>query len=96
MATSSYTWQPRFEENYCHGHDEKGEVLEKDKDNAARAASTLETTPEVYARFLHAVLNRKGLKESSWNEMFSPQIRLRSKMQFGRSRRPRPTTTTSS
>ena len=83
MATSSYTWQPRFEENYCHGHDEKGEVLEKDKDNAARAPSTLETTPDDYARFLHAVLNRKGLQESSWNEMFSPQIRLRSRSQFG-------------
>ena len=83
MATSSYTWQPRFEANYCHGHDEKGTVLEKDKDNAARAPSTLETTPEDYARFLHAVLNRKGLEESSWNEMFSPQIRIRSKQQFG-------------
>jgi len=83
MTTSSYTWQPRFEENYCHGHSETGEVLEKDKDNAARAPSTLETTPDDYARFLHAVLNRKGLKEASWNEMFSPQIRLRSKMQFG-------------
>ncbi|HWM94055.1 MAG TPA: serine hydrolase domain-containing protein [Thermoanaerobaculia bacterium] len=82
MATSSYTWQPRFEANYCHGHDEKGQVLEKDKDNAARAPSTLETTPEDYARFLHTVLNRKGLKESSWNEMFSPQIRIRSKRQF--------------
>ena len=82
MTTSSYTWQPRFEENYCHGHSETGEVLEKDKDNAARAASTLETTPEDYARFLHAVLNRKGLTESSWNEMFSPRIRLRSKTQF--------------
>lgn len=89
MVTSSYTWQPRFEENFCHGHDEKGAVLEKDKDNAARAPSTLETTPEDYARFLHAVLNRKGLKESSWKEMFSPQIRLRSKKQFG----PQSTTT---
>lgn len=89
MTTSSYTWQPRFEDNYCHGHDEKGAVLEKDKDNAARAPSTLETTPEDYARFLHAVLNRKGLKESSWKEMFSPQIRLRSKKQFG----PQSTTT---
>ena len=36
MTTSSYTWQPRFEANYCHGHDEAGKVLEKDKDNAAR------------------------------------------------------------
>lgn len=83
MTTSSYTWQPRFEQNFCHGHDEAGTVLEKDKDNAARSASTLETTPEDYTRFLRAVLNRQGLREPSWKEMFSPQIRIRSKRQFG-------------
>lgn len=42
MTRSSYTWQPRFESDYCHGHDEAGKVQEKDKDNAARSASTLE------------------------------------------------------
>ena len=52
---------------------------QKDKDNAPRSPSTLETTPEDYARFLRAVLRGEGLKESSWKEMFSPQIRLRSK-----------------
>jgi serine-type D-Ala-D-Ala carboxypeptidase/endopeptidase len=83
MATSSYTWQPRFESNFCHGHDEAGKVLEKDKDNAARSASTLETTPEDYTRFLRAILQRQGLKESSWKELFSTQIRIRSKGQFG-------------
>jgi CubicO group peptidase (beta-lactamase class C family) len=83
MTNSSYTWQPRFEANYCYGHNEKGEVFEKDKDNAARAGSTLETTPDDYARFLRAVLNRQGLSEDSWKELFSPQIRLRSKGQFG-------------
>ncbi len=83
MTSSSYTWQARFEKNYCHGHDEAGKVLEKDKDNAARSASTLETTLDDYTRFLQAVLNRRGLGEASWKEMFSPQIRIRSKMQFG-------------
>ncbi len=83
MTTSSYTWQPRFEQNFCHGHDEAGKILEKDKDNAARSASTFETTPEDYTRFLRAVLNRQGLREPSWKEMFSPQIRIRSKRQFG-------------
>lgn len=83
MATSSYTWQPRFEENYCYGHSEAGEIFPKDKDNAARGPSTLETTPEDYARFIEAVLQGKGLKQASWNEMFSPQIRIRSKRQFG-------------
>jgi D-alanyl-D-alanine-carboxypeptidase/D-alanyl-D-alanine-endopeptidase len=83
MTTSSYTWQPRFEKNFCHGHDEAGKVLEKDKDNAARAPSTLETTAEDYTRFLRAVLNHKGLQESSWKQLFSPQIQILSKMQFG-------------
>jgi len=83
MATSSYTWQPRFETNFCHGHDTKGTVYPKDKDNAARSASTLETTPDDYARFTRAVLRGDGLTPGSWKEMFSPQIRLRSKRQFG-------------
>ena len=83
MTTSSYAWQERFEQNFCHGHDEAGKVLEKDKDNAPRSASTLETTPEDYTRFLRAVLNREGLSEKSWKEMFRPQIRIRSKRQFG-------------
>ena len=83
MTTSSYTWQPRFEANYCHGHDEAGKVLEKDKDNAARSASTLETTLDDYTRFLGAVLDGKALKASSRDEMFRTQIRIRSKRQFG-------------
>ena len=83
MTTSSYTWQPRFEGNFCHGHDEAGTVLEKDKDNAARSASTLETTPEDYTRFLHAVLQGRGLSASSWKELFATQVRIRSKRQFG-------------
>jgi CubicO group peptidase (beta-lactamase class C family) len=83
MATSSYTWQPRFEQNFCHGHDEAGKVLEKDKDNKARSASTLETTPEDYGRFIRAVLRRQGLSEASWKEIFKPQIRIRSKSQMG-------------
>ena len=83
MTTSSYTWQPRFESNYCHGHDEAGKVLEKDKDNAARSASTLETTLDDYTRFLGAVLGGKALKPSSRDEMFRTQVRIRSKRQFG-------------
>ncbi len=83
MSRSSYRWQPRFEADYCHGHDEEGKVLEKDKDNAPRSASTLETTPGDYTRFLAAVLRGQGLKASSWSEIFSTQVRIRSKGQFG-------------
>jgi CubicO group peptidase (beta-lactamase class C family) len=83
MKTSSYTWQTRFETDYAVGHRADGSVYPKDKDNAARAPSTLETTTDDYARFMEAVLRGEGLSERSWNEIFRPQVRIRSKSQFG-------------
>lgn len=83
MSMSSYTWQPRFEANYAVGHAADGKAYPKDKDNAARAPSTLETTTDDYATFMSAVLRRDGLKDASWNEIFKPQIRIRSKTQVG-------------
>jgi CubicO group peptidase (beta-lactamase class C family) len=83
MRTSSYTWQPRFEADYAVGHAADGKVYTKDKDNAARAASTLETTTDDYARFMTAVLRGQGLNQASWNEIFKPQVRIRSRTQVG-------------
>jgi CubicO group peptidase (beta-lactamase class C family) len=83
MTMSSYTWQPRFEADYAIGHKSDGTLYPKDKDNAPRAPSTLETTTEDYVRFMTAVLQRQGLADSSWNEMFSPQVRIRTRTQFG-------------
>jgi CubicO group peptidase (beta-lactamase class C family) len=83
MTNSSYTWQPRFEKDYCLGHNGEGRPYEKDKDNEARAPSTLETTLEDYSRFTTAVLQNGLLKQATRSEMFSPQIRIRSVAQFG-------------
>ncbi len=83
MKTSSYTWQPRFEKDFCYGHDSAQKVLPKDKDNAARAPSTLETTPEDYTRFLTAVMKNTIISEKTRDEMFTPQISIRSINQFG-------------
>ena len=83
MNRSSYTWQPRFEKDYCVGHNTTGELYEKDKDNDARSASTLETTLDDYTLFTTAVLKKSILKTSSTNEMFTAQIKLRSIQQFG-------------
>ena len=83
MTMSSYTWQPRFENDYCVGHKSNGELYEKDKDNDARSASTLETTLDDFTLFTTAVLKNKVLKPSTTKEMFSPQIKIRSIQQFG-------------
>jgi CubicO group peptidase (beta-lactamase class C family) len=83
MRTSSYTWQERFERHHAVGHAADGTAYPKDKDNAARAPSTLETTTEDYARFMEAVLRGDGLHQASWDEIFRPQVRIRTKAQFG-------------
>ena len=83
MDRSSYQWQTKFEDDYCVGHQSTGKLYEKDKDNDARAASTLETTLDDYTKFTEAVLKGTLLKKQTTKEMFSPQIRLRSIQQFG-------------
>jgi CubicO group peptidase (beta-lactamase class C family) len=83
MQQSSYTWHPRFESDYCLGHNGEGKPYEKDKDNEARSASTLETTLDDYTTFTTAVLQHKLLKPATTKQMFSPQVRIRSVQQFG-------------
>lgn len=83
MTHSSYTWQPAFEKDYALGHKANGELYKKDKDNEARSASTLETTLDDYTLFTQAVLQHQLLKPATTQEMFKPQIRIRSIKQFG-------------
>jgi D-alanyl-D-alanine-carboxypeptidase/D-alanyl-D-alanine-endopeptidase len=82
MNSSAYSWKPEFEKNYCYGHEKDGKVLPKDKDNAPRSASTLETTLDDYSLFVTAVLQKEILSPASWKILFTPQIRLRSKLQM--------------
>lgn len=83
MNHSSYTWQPEFEKDYCYGHNASGAPYPKDKDNDARAASTLETTLNDYSLFTEAVLKNRLLKKSTTKTMFTQQIKIRSIAQFG-------------
>ncbi len=83
MTSSSYQWQPRYEGVYATGHRADGTTYPRDKDNAPRAPSTLETTPEDMTRFASAVLRGEGLSPASWAEMFRPQVRIHARHQFG-------------
>ncbi|QLE03005.1 serine hydrolase [Galbibacter sp. BG1] len=83
MNNSSYQWQSRFNRDFAYGHDSEGEIYKKDTDNEPRGGSTLETTGNDYSKFLLAALNEKIISEASWNQIFSPQIRIRSLKQFG-------------
>lgn len=83
MKHSSYTWQPGYESDYCVGHDKTGKVYPKDKDNAPRAASTLETTFDDYSTFTAAILQKKIVKPATYDTLFKQQLRLRSQFQMG-------------
>lgn len=83
MSRSSYLWQPAFEDDYALGHDTSGVALPKDKDNDARAASTMETTLDDMTTFLAALLQHQVVGQVVTDTMWSPQIRIRSVKQFG-------------
>lgn len=90
MKNSSYQWAERFKNDFAHGHNKDGKPYPKDTDNEPRAGSTLETTSSDYIKFMTAVMNKELLNEASYDEIFSPQIRIRSAAHFG----PRSTTRT--
>ena len=83
MENSTYQWQTRFEQDFAHGHNTKGEIYGKDIDNEPRSASTLETTLQDYTKFMTAVLKRENLTKASYDAIFSPQIRIKSLNHFG-------------
>ena len=82
MKNSSYEWKPKFEEDFAYGHMKDGNTYLKDKDNEPRGGSTLETTTGDYIKFLTAVLNKEIISAISYDEIFSPQIKIRSLTQF--------------
>lgn len=83
MKNSAYTWSPKFEADYALGYNQEGKSYEKDKDNEARAPSTLETTLDDYSKFIGTLLQGGALSKKFRQEMFQPQLRLRSINQFG-------------
>jgi len=83
MKNSGYKWYENFGKDFAHGHKALGEIYQKDIDNEPRGASTLETTAEDYTTFMEAVLQEKLLTKNSWDEILTPQIRLRGTRQFG-------------
>ncbi|MBW1298683.1 serine hydrolase [Aquimarina litoralis] len=83
MEQTSYQWNTSFEKDFAYGHSKDGKLFKKDKDNEPRGGGTLETTAEDYSKFLTAVLQQEIISENSWNEIFKPQIRIRTLAQFG-------------
>ncbi|CCH55025.1 Protein flp AltName: Full=FmtA-like protein [Fibrisoma limi BUZ 3] len=81
MTNSSYVWQPAFDANFAHPHNNFGQPEAKGKPTRANTAYSLQTTADDYAKFILAILNGKGLKATTIDQMLTPQSRL--PKQFG-------------
>jgi serine-type D-Ala-D-Ala carboxypeptidase/endopeptidase len=83
MENTSYVWQDRFKGNFASGHDLQEKPTEYYKPTQANAAGSMVTSFDDFVRFYTAIMHRKGLNAPGFDEMFRPQIRIRSKQQFG-------------
>ena len=83
MMNTSYVWQKGFEGNDAAGHTTSGEPIKLYKRMLPNAAGSLVTSFDDYVKFYTAIMQKKGLSTSGFNEMFTPQIRIKSKQQFG-------------
>jgi len=76
MTSSSYVWQEKYESLKAYAHDASGGVAGRSKPQEANAAATLHTTAFDYAKFVAAILNRRGIKDATVREMLRPQIKV--------------------
>jgi CubicO group peptidase (beta-lactamase class C family) len=83
MENTSYVWQEHFNDHLAYGHNSEGQKYQFYKRSEPNAAGSLLTSFDDYIKFYTAVMQEKGLKKTSFDEMFKPQISIKSKQQFG-------------
>jgi CubicO group peptidase (beta-lactamase class C family) len=78
MKDSSMVWRDAYETQAAVGHDTLVETRgEFRKRTQAHAAASLYTTAADYARFVAALMNNRGLKKSTIEEMLGPQVEVK-------------------
>ena len=83
MTSTSQIWQTKFDDKICYAHNAKGEPYELMKWDEASAGGSMSTTLADYTKFYEAMIQGKGLNKKTFEDMTNPQIRIRSKQQFG-------------
>lgn len=83
MDMTSYVWRKKFENQFCNGHTTEEKVIPKDKEQEANAAGSMETTLEDYSKFIEHILKQTDKNSNITNVLLEPNIRIKSKTQFG-------------
>jgi hypothetical protein len=82
MARTSMTWREDFAANMASGHDEEGKPVGHNARRNVRAAGSMDTTLEDYARFLSGVVRGEGLSRRARRELLGEQIMIAQAAQF--------------
>jgi CubicO group peptidase (beta-lactamase class C family) len=82
MKRTAMTWRDDFAPNLADGYDETGKLEGHHQRGSVRAAGSMDTTIEDYAKFLAGFLRGEGLSAKARAEMLRPQIAIVSPHQF--------------
>src|SRR4051812_33409517 len=82
MKRTAMTWRDDFAPNLADGYGENGKLEGHHQRGSVRAAGSMDTTVEDYAKFLAGLLRGEGLSAKARAEMMRPQIAIVSAHQF--------------
>jgi CubicO group peptidase (beta-lactamase class C family) len=82
MANTSMKWRSDFARNLADGWTMNGKVEPHDERSRVRAAGSMDTTIQDFARFAAAFMRAEGLRQGSRAEMIRPQLAITSAAQF--------------
>lgn len=82
MRNTSMTWRSDFARNLADGWKADGTVEPHDERSRVRAAGSMDTTIEDFARFAAAFMRGEGLRRASRAEMIRPQLAITGRSQF--------------
>jgi CubicO group peptidase (beta-lactamase class C family) len=82
MTRTSMIWQERFESDYANGYDEYGRSVGAHRWKNPDAAGSMSITPSDLSKFMLAVMEGRGLRPKTREEMLSPQIQITAKHEF--------------
>ncbi|MBJ6759191.1 beta-lactamase family protein [Myxococcaceae bacterium JPH2] len=82
MHRTSMVWRDDFESNVVTGYDEHGTAQVHKRRESVRAAGSMDTTVEDYARFLSVLVRGEGLSAKAHAEMLTSQLAISTAHQF--------------
>jgi CubicO group peptidase (beta-lactamase class C family) len=82
MRNTSMIWRPDFRANLADGWDINGKIEPHDERSRLRAAGSMDTTIEDFARFAAAFARGEGLSAAARAEIVRPQLAITTRTQF--------------